>query len=396
MGLMLGRTRRRLCRFFALAIGLAAATFAASRSFAAPPAPAAAGGALQKARATKVTATWQGQSLRRAITRLTSEPSVGFVLDRRIDPDRPISLSLKDETLDKALADLAAAGGAELCWFADLAYIGPSETVRELRTLAALRLDEARKTPKPRSKILLAKRPKQWEDFAEPKALVEEFAREAGLKAIGVDQVPHDLWGAASLPPMTAMERLTVVLAQFDLSFRLNAAGDEIDIEPISRPVQLARTYDGGADAEQTLEKLRRLAPDGEMAIEQGKIVVRGRLEDHERLAGEAAPRRDAAPSKKKNKGAQGKKKGADKPRQVHTLAVRQTPLRAVLEKLKADLSLELHVDQASLDRRGLSLDTPVTFSVERATLQELLTAALKDAGVKFKLSDKRLDVFAE
>lgn len=388
---------RRLCRLFAWGAGLIAASLSfPAPTFGAEP-PVAFGAGLKKALARHITATWQGQGLRRAAARLVEEQAVGLLLDRRLDPDRTISLALSDESIQQGLSKLAAAGGGELCLYADLAYIGPPESARELRTLAELRLDEARQAPKPRSKVLLAKKPWQWDDFAEPRALIEACASEAGLRPIGLEQVPHDLWAAARLPPMSAVQRLTLVLAQFDLTFRLNDAANELRVEPIARPVRLARTYAAGADLTRSLEKFRRLAPDCEVASEAGKIVVRGRLEDHERLAtSESSSRPQGKGARPKGKSSAGVRKSVAPPRQVHTLAVRDAPLRAVLEKLKADLSLELQIDEASLERQGASLETRVTFSVERASLEELLSAATKGANVKFKLTDKRLEIFAE
>ena len=58
--------------------------------------------------------------------------------------------------------------------------------------------------------------------------------------------------------------------------------------------------------------------------------------------------------------------------------------MRAVLDKLR-ELSIKLAVDEAALDKAKLSLDRRVSFTVERATLEELLAAALKPAGLTFR-----------
>ena len=73
---------------------------------------------------------------------------------------------------------------------------------------------------------------------------------------------------------------------------------------------------------------------------------------------------------------------------------MRDQPLGPVLDELKQRLGLELHIDDAALERAEISLDRLVTFSVEQATLDELFAAALKPAGLTFRRREKSFDIF--
>jgi hypothetical protein len=64
---------------------------------------------------------------------------------------------------------------------------------------------------------------------------------------------------------------------------------------------------------------------------------------------------------------------------------VTEQPLSAVLDTLRMQLTLALRIDEMALTKANLSLDTKVSFRVEDATLEELLAAALKPAGLTFR-----------
>ena len=50
-----------------------------------------------------------------------------------------------------------------------------------------------------------------WDELAEPRTLLAALARENGLEIEGLDRVPHDLWPAADWPPMSLVDRLTLI-----------------------------------------------------------------------------------------------------------------------------------------------------------------------------------------
>jgi hypothetical protein len=80
---------------------------------------------------------------------------------------------------------------------------------------------------------LLNQRPLVWPDLAQPRDLVAALAAEAGLSVKLPDSTPHDLWPAVDLPPLTWTDRLSLVLAGFDLTFEIDPAKKTIALKPL-------------------------------------------------------------------------------------------------------------------------------------------------------------------
>jgi hypothetical protein len=59
--------------------------------------------------------------------------------------------------------------------------------------------------------------------------------------------------------------------------------------------------------------------------------------------------------------------------------------LGPLLQWLAKRLEVELRIDQAGLERAGISLEQQVSFSVTEATLDELFAAVLTPAGCTFR-----------
>lgn len=129
----------------------------------------------------------------------------------------------------------------------------------------------------------------QWDILSEPRALLSNLAAKAQVDLDGLDLVPHDLWPAADLPALTWTDRFTLLANEFDLTFEFTEAS-HVRLLPVVAPVVIQRSYPGGKQAEELASRWKRLTPDAEIAIVAGKLVVRGRLEDHELLRSPKSP----------------------------------------------------------------------------------------------------------
>lgn len=346
-----------------------------------PPAAAAdwlTGPALRAQLAQPLKLAWSAVPLRQGLADLARSQHIALLLDRRVDPGRPLELHLDNVPVELAFERLARSQQLGLSWFGPLVYFGPQPAARRLRTLAALREDELKQLPAAKRAPFLRTQPWQWDELAEPRALVEQLAKEARVEIAGGEQIPHDLWPAAELPPLSWIERLSLVANQFELTFRFEDEGRKIALLGVPAVVVLERSYAAGRNPQSLAERWKRQAPEAEIEVAGDKVVVRGRAEDHEALT--AAKPRSPAP--------------AGGGTEVYTLAVRNQPLRPVLDELKQRLGLELHIDLDALKRAQISLESRVTFSVEQATLDELFAAALEPAGLTFRRRDKTLDIF--
>jgi hypothetical protein len=208
--------------------------------------------------------------------------------------------------------------------------------------------------------------------FAAPQDLIVASAKEADLQVEGLELIPHDLWAGAKLPSLTLVARLTIILAQFDLTFRVDAEHKTLILEPLPERVTIEKDYPAGANAQQLSAAWRVRAPEAEIEIRGKRIVVRGTLEEHELLASPDTP------TTKPDAPAPGV--------QVYTLTLSKKPLRAVLPQLAKQLRLELKLDEAALPAGGATLDRLVDLQVKEATLQQLLDELFKNSGLAYQV----------
>jgi hypothetical protein len=365
-----------------LALALTLLTLAAGRSSAAGVEDEVSwlsGSPLQKQLSQPVSVSWAEAPLRPAMLRWSRAQRLAIIIDRRVDPGRLLTLSVENLPLEQACERIARECGLGFCLVGPVAYFGPAEMAAKLRTLVALRKDEAQATPIEARRRLLKSEPWQWDDFAKPRALVEALAQSSGLKLAGSERIPHDLWSGASLPPVSLLDRLALVAAQYDLTFRIDDEGQTLTLVPIPPTVEIQRSYPGGKKPEELMQRWKALVPSAKIELQQGKLLVWARLEDHERLS-QPKPAGGARPASG----------GAT----VYTLKLSEVRLDKLLEELERRLQVEIRLDRPALQKAKISPEQRVSLEVDKATLDELLRAALEPAGLAFRHVDKRIEVF--
>ncbi|MBI3837771.1 MAG: STN domain-containing protein [Planctomycetia bacterium] len=339
------------------------------------------GPTLDQQLAAGVTISLSKIPLSRALKSISTAQHIAIVLDRRVDPDQETQLGLTREPLRNGLQRIADQLQIGYCQFGPIAYFGPTSTVKRLRSLAALRLEDVRPLPPAASRKFLQMRSSHWDDLAEPRQLVEALAEEAGIALVGAKKIPHDLWPAADLPPLTWIDRLTLLAAQFGLTFRIDKGGQQVELTPMPAKVVLARTYQAPRQADSVAKRWAKALPTARVAVEGNKIRVEGSLEDHEtvehRLRGTPTQRTTVTVGK-----------------EVYQLAVEQAALSQVLEQLSQRLSLEFQWDRAAIERAGISLDQLIAVKVQNVTLDELLRAVLANTGLTFRHDDRAISIY--
>jgi len=339
---------------------------------------------LQKQLQRPMGLTWSGASLRSALERLARVEQVCIVLDRRIDPSKKIDLTLKNEPLDLALKRIAQQQGLGLSMLGSLAYLGPPKVAKPLRTLSALRREEALQAPAAARRKLLATRGWRWAELTSPRELLDQLAKEAGIEILEPERVLHDLWPAGDLPAMSWTDRLTLLAAEFDLTFQIEREGAAIRLIPFPRRVAIERVYHvPNAAAAAAARKWTVQLPEAQILAGKDTLTVLGLSEDQELIAA-ALQGRPA----KRNTVTTGK--------QVYQLSVEKVPLKPLLAQLEKKLDLELHFDQTAIDRAGISLDQPVSVKVQNVSLDELLAAALQGRGLIYERKDRVVTISAK
>ena len=102
---------------------------------------------LRAALGQKIGVTWSNISLRRALTSLSKSRQVAIILDRRVDPDQKIELTLDDVPLDIALKRIAERAKIGVGQVGSVFYFGPEVSAKRIRTLSVLAHEELRKLP---------------------------------------------------------------------------------------------------------------------------------------------------------------------------------------------------------------------------------------------------------
>ena len=184
-----------------------------------------------------------GTPVRQAVTTLARTQGVAIMLDRRLDPGRGIELSVRDVPVREVIEQLAAQCGATAAYLDGVVYVGPRSGTSPLAMVAKERRAEAQQLPRPMAQRLTAERAWRWDDLAEPRDLIDELAREAGITLDGTAQLPHDLWPAMDLPALAWTDRMTLVLAGFGLTFALADGGQAARLVPIPTQTLVSRMY---------------------------------------------------------------------------------------------------------------------------------------------------------
>ena len=312
--------------------------------FAAPAARAAE--APARALATPVTATWSGLPLRMAADRLSEIGGIAVVVDRRIDPDTLVSLQAEGDTLAAVLTRGANDAGAEAALYAGHVRLVPRGRGAALVATEKMRADELRRLPTRFRPAVLARREASWPDGAVPRELVAAAAAEAGIVIAGLDDLPHDHFPAARLPPLPLADRIDLLLAHFDrrVAWKPRTARGAAAVFPIVTIAAPDAAANGGA-----------LLPDPTAAAAAGQ---------------------------------------ADATATTFTLTV-AAPLEELLAALARRFALTLDLDRAGLARAGVAPGEIVRLELRDATRGQVLDAILEPRGLSWRIEGDRLCVSA-
>ncbi len=305
--------------------------------------------AAEKGPVRPITATWRGISLLDLAARLSDLSGLPVVVDRRLDPGRPVSLDATAEPLSEILARIAAEIGADSVVFDSHARLVPAGVAAGLRNAAADRRKELQALSPEDRRIAMTRAKWSWPDGARPRELIIEAAARAGIVIDGGEQLPHDHFPAAQLPALSLADRLDLVLAHFDRRLNWRPRGDAAERPTFSIvPIDMASA---GA------------APAGPRAEPPAR-----------------PPRRPSLSA------------AVPPPEPTYSLAV-AAPLEDLLATLAKRFGLRLEVDKKALAARGIAGGEIVRRTVKDATRDELLDAILEPLDLDWRIDDGRLTV---
>ena len=341
------------------------------------------GPALRQALDAKLSLTWSERQLRDGLANLSQSTQVAIVLDRRIDPSQTLELSAADESLQTLLVKIGDQAKAGVTAIGPCVYLGPPDTAAVLSTVAATRRNDAGRLTADTKLRLLRTQAWQWSELTEPRQLLADLARQASVTVQNPELIPHDLWPAQSLPPLPWVDRLSLLVAGFGLTFQFDAQGTTVRLIPLPESAALEKTYPTRGNAADLAVQLRRIVPQAQIRTEPGKLHVAASQDDHDKVERLLAGERVTTVKKVKPGAGVGEKR--------YTLTVENQPAGAVLKTVANSLGKELKYDEALLDK----LKTNVSFTAKDITLEELMKKTLEPLGLMYKLDDKVLEVTA-
>ncbi len=318
------------------------------------------GGAFQAELEKPCVAIFQDKPIRDALRDLARQLRVALVLDRRVDPTRPVSLDGDRLSLREALASLAAQQGLGLAELGDTLYLGPAETARVLKTAAEIQRLAIASLPAARRVDLARARPVAWQDLESSSEVLTRLGRAAGIKVLNPEAVPEDLlWGEA-FGNASAVEALALFLAQFGLGYEWPAAGASIRLVPFRNDLSVRRSHAVTDDRKGEILKLAGEAwPDLEIAQQKGSLEFAGLVEQHEMLEQWIRPSKPAGNSRPV-------KPAGDLSKKRLTFRVVQTPARDVLKNLEVT-GLSFVVEES------VDLDTRLSFELKDAPISRVI-----------------------
>ena len=267
----------------------------------------------------KIGRTWgggDGDSIRQALQQLTESNHVSIVLDRRIDPTQPVSLTVPATPLRNVITALAQTVEAGNVVVGNVVYVGPVESAKKLRTLIELRNEDLSKlashatkktdkSPWKNPSISPAlRRTFAWRDFDRPRDILKQVAEKLKIEIEGLDKLPHDLWAGSSLTQVTANEALSLLLVQFDSTFEFIPDRAAIRIVPIPSRVFVERSYSLPPNPMETIRMGKEQFADAEIIEGGAKLIVQATVEQQAEIAAWLKPggQKLVKPAANKNK----------------------------------------------------------------------------------------------
>lgn len=189
---------------------------------------------------TEVRAAWTSVPLRGWARRISESTGTPVIVDRRLDPNLPVTLASDGDTLRAVLERVASTAGATVEPLASTTRLTPRDRAGRAAAAEAARIRGLRQLPADVRRRVERRSGWSWPAAAQPRDLVAAAATEAELDITGLDLVPHDHLPAAALPPLELGERLDLILADYDLRVAWSSTGGaivpiEAGIEPGDR-----------------------------------------------------------------------------------------------------------------------------------------------------------------
>ncbi len=327
--------------------------------------------------------------LREMLTRLAEVRQTAFVLDRRVDPSQSVSVKLSRVPLLTAFHEIATQAHCETGTLGSTLLVGHPEELDRLLTLAEVKrneLKQQRTISSIRRVQLLRERNLIWNDLDRPLDVLAQIEQVWNLQIQGRSSVPHDLWAGGQAIEMDAVEALSLILGQYDLTFTWEESGAAVRIIPAPSDPTILRTHRPvKMTATAGLALVQQNWPELTVQRTTSGLKIQASFKQHEaisRLLGEL-PRRKTVEI------------GEPVPlsRRRFPVKIVRKPFAAVVQALNAQ-GITVHCDLKKLQQRGIDVETLVTLEFENATAEEFFQALCQPVGLSYEIDGAEVTIF--
>lgn len=175
---------------------------------------------------------WNEVPLRNALDNLSKTQGVPVFLDRRVDPDQPISIETQDTSVGEVVYRLAEKAGCGVAWLGDLAYLGPPSQVSQLELLRDQLVATCRSLPRGLNRIWLKTSPFEIPRLGQPTELLKGVLERLKVTELQIE-LPHDLWAGTKFDSIRPIDQVILLTFGFGLWPDFKSSG-ELTIGPMA------------------------------------------------------------------------------------------------------------------------------------------------------------------
>ncbi len=348
------------------------------------------GADLQRELEHPITVTWGGATLRSELTQFANSRGIGVFIDRRIDPETSIDLQIRDRTFEQILWSVADQNDWSVCRIDNLFYLGPAGVAPRFLALWQQQKDQARRTRSSFHRFGTKTENVNWPFLSNPSATLTDLARRHRFEIIPPPKpteradelespLPHDLWPAIELPPLTIDEQVGLLLVGFELWYEVRATKNTIELIPFPIQDTAQITLGPYSQAEQlSLRDLRTEFPDCSIRRERNQFIIRGPVQRLGQINRQLVESVVTPPSNQPAKAGTA----------VFTLTTRATR-KDLLLAIANDLQLQLRFAEGD----WAELEQIIELAVEKVTLEELLSDVFKGTSLNYQIRDGKLEI---
>lgn len=336
------------------------------------------GTAFQRELGSRSSITWKENPLGDGLQAISKTHGLAIFVDRRVDFTRLITLTARDQPVLSVVQKVANQGGNDAITVGDVIYVGPPPAVARINSLVDDRKADMRKLPTARQRELLTPSPVAWPRLSTPKDVLRTIALNHKLRVVG-DEIPHDLWAAGDLPPLSAAESLSLLFIGFGRSFELSPDGSALRLATIAGDEPFVRNYLVVGAKKKSIEDFVAGVTGASVSNIKGGVAVKGDWRVHQAIGRSLSPEVD-------DKTGGGTTTTDSK---VYSLNVEQQPALAVLNAVTKQMGVLVEATDEAKEKGAAR----ISFNVVDVNRDELIHAILDPVELTFQWKEKTLIV---